>query len=140
MRCPDCNKFVGLEEADPEVDSIDVDDEGNVAIEVRITNNCADCGMELREATFSLEHDHSEDCKEHKGVGHELSIDEDGAERTSRSGFFDKKKNQFVSAGGRYSKTFYGAEVGYSIKCSCGKLSVDGSISDDIQASSMDEM
>jgi len=82
--------------------------------------------------------DHSEECKEHDGKEHELSVEETSTERNCRSGYF--KKGAFVSAGGRYAKTFYGAEIEYQITCSCGKLKIDASMSDDIQASDMDEL
>jgi len=151
MRCPDCNKFVGFDEADPEIESLEVNEDGAVSISVRIVNCCADCGTELKEATFEMEADHSTEFAEHlKAEGieetaepephaeHELSIEEAGYERTNRSGFF--KKGQFVPAGGRYAKTFYGAEVSYEICCSCGKFKAEGSLNDDVQASGMDEM
>ena len=138
MRCPDCNKFVSFDEADPEVNTLGIDEDGQVNAEVRIVNTCADCGTELKEITFEMEHDHQHDVVNHKGEGHELSIEEDGSERTSRSGYFLKGK--FVPKGGRYAKTFYGAKVDYSVQCSCGKLALSGSVEDDAQASSMDEL
>ena len=55
MRCPDCNKFVGNEENEPEVESVEVDDEGHVNAEVRIVNACAECGTDLTEATLSMD-------------------------------------------------------------------------------------
>ena len=137
MRCPDCNKFVSFDEGEPEVNNIDVDSEGNVTANVRITNNCAECSQELTEANFDLEADHVDDCKEHVGKGHELSVEDNGCERTDRSGFF--KKGKFVPAYGRYAKHFYGVELSYTITCSCGKLeNVDGVLRDEIQGSSMD--
>lgn len=138
MRCPDCNKFVSFNEEDPEVQSIDIDETGQVTIEVRIVNACADCGQELKDVTFTLEADHADDVKDHIGKGHELLIDEDGNERTQRSGYF--KKGKFIPAYGRYAKSFYGASVNYTIACSCEKLSVSGMAEDDVQGSAMDEL
>ena len=139
MRCPDCNKFVGFEEGDVEVQLLEIDEDGGVRAEVRIANNCSECSQELTEAMFELEADHSLECEKHKGEEHELAVEENGAERTSRSGHQDKKKG-WVSHGGRYSKTFYGVEVSYKISCSCGKLEADGSFGDDVQASSMEPL
>jgi len=138
MRCPDCNKFVGYDEADPEVNSLEVDDEGQVSAEVRIVNCCQDCGNELKEANFQFETDHADDVKEHVGEGHGLEIEEESCERTSRSGNF--KNGVFIPGGGRYAKTFYGVSLGYAIKCECEKLDLHGTLEDEEQASGMEEL
>lgn len=139
MRCPDCNKFVSLEEGDAEVNDLAVGEDGNVSVQVRIANCCAECGQELKEANFDCEQDHTEECKGHQGEGHELAIEENSSERTSRSGYF--KAGKWVSAGGRYAKTMYGFSLTYTITCSCdNKFTVDGTIEDEIQASGMDEL
>lgn len=137
MRCPDCNKFVSFEEVDPEVNDLEVNEDGYVTCNVRIVNACAECGNELKEAVFDIEQENA--CAEHRGKGHELSIEDTGAERTSRSGYF--KKGKFVPAYGRYAKTLYGVQVGYAIKCSCSDdWTVEGTLEDEIQASGMDEL
>jgi hypothetical protein len=138
MRCPDCNKFVAFDESDPDVENIEVDDAGSVSITVKIVNTCEQCSQELKEATFELEADHSAEADGHQGEGHELSIEEDSSDRTSRSGYNGKKG--FVPSAGRYAKTFYGAEVSYTIRCSCGELEISGTVGDDVQASGMDEL
>ena len=44
MRCPDCNKFVAFDtDVDPEV-SVSVENDGSITGNVRIVNNCAECG------------------------------------------------------------------------------------------------
>lgn len=135
-RCGSCNKFVGFEEQEPEVDQLEVDEEGTVSAEVKIVNCCAECGDELREASFTVTAEH--ELGEHKGEGHQLEVEEQGSERTNRSGYFQKGK--FVPSGGRYAKTFYGFTVEYSITCSCqSEALATGMLEDDIQASSMDE-
>ena len=137
MRCPDCNRFVGNEENDPEIDTIEVSDDGHVAVEARIVNACADCGTELTEATFSLEGDI--DLSEHQGDGHEVDAEEESSTRTSRSGYYDKKKG-WVPSGGRYAKTFYGLSVEIKITCSCGGEIDSITLDDDIQASGMEAL
>jgi hypothetical protein len=139
MRCDQCNKFVSFEEAEPEVDSLEVSETGNVTANVRMVNQCADCGQDLKEATFDFDADHSDECQGHQGEGHGLEIEENGVERTSKSGYFDRKKG-FVSSYGRYAKTFYGVEVSYKITCECGELEVEGSFTDEVQASGMEEL
>lgn len=139
MRCNDCNKFVSFDEQEPEVESLAVDEDGNVTAEVRIVNACSECGTELTEAVFNFDAAHSAACTEHKGEGHELQVEDEGCERTDRSGYF--KKGVFVPKGGRYAKHFYGVELSYTITCSCGKLeAISDTFSDEIQASGMDEL
>lgn len=128
-RCNQCNKFVGVEEADPEVNSLEIDSDGRVSAEVRIANNCPECSSEMKEASFDV--DLEADIEDgHVGVeGHELSVEEGSLERTQRS-----------TGKGRGTRTFYGFELTATITCSCGKLeATDVVLSDDIQASGMDD-
>lgn len=131
-RCESCAKFVGLELQDPEVDSLDIDAEGGITAQVRIVRNCADCGTEMKEATFDLELEVPEDIvADHKGEGHELEVEEDGIE-------------MIEEGGGRYKKSYYGAEVKCTVSCSCQKEGDgplwEGTWDDKIPASGMDEL
>lgn len=129
MRCPDCSKFVGLEFAEPEVENLEVNEDGHVTGEIRIHRDCADCGNELKEATFEIDVDLSEKVGDgHKGEGHELEIHEDSVE-------------QIEEGGGRYKKSYFGARVEFHLTCECGKLEdASGEYEDKLAASSMDEM
>lgn len=136
MRCPDCNKFVSYDEADPEVNDLEISDDGTVTAEVRIVNTCGGCGQDLKEAT--LDFSEEVDVSAHSGEGHDLSVEESSCERTQRSGYF--KKGVFVPAGGRYAKTFYGASLSYTVTCSCSEgFKIEGVLEDDVQASGMDD-
>ena len=73
MRCPDCNKFVSFDEADPEVNTLGIDEDGQVNAEVRIVNTCADCGTELKEITFEMEHDHQHTARSNRLSRHRTS-------------------------------------------------------------------
>lgn len=60
MRCPDCSKFVSMDNGEPEENSIDCSLSGgvlNITAEYRHTRNCADCGTELKDFTFDLNED-----------------------------------------------------------------------------------
>jgi hypothetical protein len=131
MRCPSCNKFVGLEMSDPEVDSIDIDDAGLVTASVRIVRTCADCSDELKEATLDLEFEAGDQLEGHMGEGHDLSVEEVGVE-------------SIEEGGGRYAKSYYGARVDFEVRCSCQKKDapplVSDSFEDKVPASHMDEM
>ena len=58
MRCPDCNKFVGMENADPEIElssEFDAPDGILVTAEGRAVRTCVDCGTELKSYDLSME-------------------------------------------------------------------------------------
>ena len=144
MRCPDCNKFVGMDDSnEPEVEDVDVDDEGCVTAEVRIANCCSECGTELKEAQFSLEgqvplatfRGHvCPDEKPEEGVEASesmplLEADEETSERTSRT-----------EGKGRGTRTYYGVDIVVRVKCGCGEKSEYVKMSDEVQASGMDEL
>ncbi|MBU1457050.1 MAG: hypothetical protein KKD01_20235, partial [Proteobacteria bacterium] len=104
MRCPDCNKFVGMDvDNEPEGNGFDIDDEGVLTDSVRIVNVCADCGTELKEANVDLEIDLSAEVAAHRaachveGDDHELEVTDETLERTERS-----------EGKGRGTRTFYG--------------------------------
>lgn len=144
MRCPDCNKFVGNDEQEPEVESVEVEADdaeaatnATVTASVRIVNACADCGTELTEATLDLEAEVPLTPEHHRcppeAKGGEPSLDleaeETSNERTSRT-----------EGKGRGLRTFYGAKVEATVKCRCGKIETTVTLEDDVQASGMDSM
>jgi ribosomal protein L44E len=134
MRCPDCNKFASFDtEQEPEVDST-VSDDGQINLEVRIVNTCADCGTELKEGSFSMEmHMDNDELVEHykKCKTKELSISDESYERVEES---RGSKNP------RYAKRFYGVEATITVECKCGHTFAPVVSSDYVQASAMDEM
>jgi hypothetical protein len=135
-RCNDCNKFAALDtEVDPEIVSEDLLDDA-VSLEVRIVNQCAECGAELTEAAFQFEFDLSEETIKHaEQEGHDLSLSVN-ASRIERQ---DIPKNKSGKPYYRAAKTFYGAEVEALVTCACGEQLEDFVESQEIQASQMDE-
>lgn len=132
MRCNNCNKFVGLDLGDAEIQTgPDIDESGNITCEARIVRNCADCGTELKEANFSLEG--QIDVDGHEGDGHELEAEESSSEATERS---DGKSN----TPSRYRRAFFGVSVDVAVKCSCGAELGHVVLTDEVQASGMDEL
>jgi len=130
MRCDSCNKFVGLDFSDPELESIEVDGTSATAT-VRIVRTCSDCGQELKEATLEME-DTFDGPKDEDAAGedkeHDLSVEDDSVE-------------QIEEGGGRYAKSYFGASVRYTVSCACGcGFTHSGDMSDKIAASQMDEM
>jgi len=131
-RCDSCNKFVSLEENDPDVNSLEIGDGAVVCADVTIVNACSECGQDLRTAEFEVEHAATAELEGHLDEGHNLEVEEDSTERTSRT-----------TGKGRGQRTFYGFELTATVTCSCGKLGdgfgVQVVLSEDIQASSMEE-
>lgn len=142
-RCNSCNKMASVDEQDPEVNSLDIDDDGHVTAEVRIVNASACCGDEMTEANFSMEADLDEEFvakHDAHSPGHNYSIEEDGSERTNPP---DAKAKPGTPS--RYTRTYYGAVVHATVTCSCksGKeedytISLD--LEDSVQASGMDSL
>lgn len=134
MRCPSCEKFTGLDLQDPEVDDIDIT-ENTVTASVRIVRCCAECGDELKESMLDMEatlekgDESGFNPAEHVGDKHELSVDEEGVD-------------QIEEGGGRYAKSYFGAEISFSVHCSCDPMVtlVEGTMSAKVAASAMDEL
>lgn len=146
MRCPDCNKFVSFDsDLDPEV-SIDVDADGMVSGTVRIVNACDQCGQELKEATFEIDVDLSEEMKTHILGAKENGVDFDEhapecqleASRTDRMN--NKTRGGKLITNYRYMKHMYGAEGEIVLTCSCGEEVARQQWSDEVQGSGMDEL
>ena len=140
MRCSDCSKFVSLVEADAEVNSLEVDEDGHVTAEVRIANTCADCGGELTESSFDVD-DTITMPDPVEGHMHDLQVEEVSCERTQPS--HDKPPKPGVkgkATPARYRKTFYGFELEVRVTCSGCGLEEQLTLADDIQASAMDTL
>jgi len=109
MRCPDCNKFVGIEMDEPEL-NLEVDNDGSITGEVRLVQTCAECGTELAEANLTMEGEveftHDDNCKKESG----LELDNEEAENDDR-----------YKGKGRYARHFYVADVRAVVRCpDCG--------------------
>lgn len=119
-RCPDCNKFVGYEQAEPELDlSVELDkaedgtpEGADVTGSVRMVLNCAECGSELAEASLDIN-----DCNvalEHKEAeSHDVEVVDESADANDR---YDGKPG----TPSRYRRHYYGADISGTVQCSCG--------------------
>lgn len=139
MRCPDCNKFVGNEQAEPEI-NLDASLQGvgsdpgdaNVTGDVRLVLQCADCNTELAESNQSLDIDVSLTHEADFTGEHEVSVSEESADNTDR---YDGKPN----TPSRYRRHYYGAEIKGKVTCTCG---AEGEFSDTVeeQAGAFDQL
>lgn len=125
-RCPDCNKFTGLENADPEVDESSIDStQGAIDFNynVRMVRQCADCGQEMKSYDGEAEaHVELEDIEEFQKLPDSI-----------REGLIDGSISYEVSAdtnaeveesgGGRYKKNIITATVtiDYTVSFTVGK-------------------
>ncbi len=163
MRCPDCNKFVSLECGDEPEAELEVSD-GVVTGTVRLVRNCAECGTELKEASFDVEVEipamvahaemHKREAEERakaRKAKEEAQAAEGGEDAEDADDEEDEEFEQEVEVdtseateegGGRYKKSYFGVNVGFTVKCSCGKEGSEeiGTFEDKVAASEMDEL
>lgn len=126
--CPNCSKMVSLDFQDPEVNDLELNVEGRkITASVRIVRQCADCGTDMKEATLDVDlevpkcnHDDG------KGLPHVL-VDE-----------VEESLSQLEEGGGRYAKSYFGAEGEFKVKCACGQA-IAVQWSDKVAASEMEE-
>ena len=111
-RCPNCNKFVSVEEAEPEDQGIAISGD-NIEGDVRVVIICADCSSELAENTIHVEVELPEAV-----VAHECEYEPDLDMTLEADDYFDGDEK--VAA--RYRKHFYGFTGTATITCSCGQL------------------
>lgn len=146
MRCPDCNKFTSLELQDPEVENLDVSvdnvEDGTAQFcitgSVRLVRTCADCGMELKEATLDIEQ------TVELGEDGDLKAEEITPELLKRLTEEAPEAeatdiNPIEEGGGRYAKSYFGAEVAFALTLG-DKVLARVTWSDKVAASAMDEL
>jgi hypothetical protein len=148
MRCPDCAKFVSLELQDPEVSNLDVavdnvdaetkEVQFTITGNVRIVRTCAECSNELKEATLDIEQ------SVELGEDSELTAADITADYVkwfveNAPEVEETNINPIEEGGGRYQKSFFGAEVTFELKRD-DKVIARVTWSDKVAASSMDEL
>jgi hypothetical protein len=155
-RCPDCNKFVSLEEADPELqDDGEIVDDGDgawtVAVDVRLVRTCAECATEMKEYNETVEISGDHTCKyDEDTLPPEISKDDEryeilgiDAENTSdvqRTSTNRKTGKVTPIKNPRYMKTFYGADVTANVQCLWCKQDMSETQGFKAQASSFDDL
>jgi uncharacterized Zn finger protein (UPF0148 family) len=157
MRCPTCEKFVSLELQEPESPDVSVEYNGDpdarrsrthglgflgrapgfiITGSIRIVRTCAECGEELKEATLDIDQEVE--------VGEDLTA----AEKTEAATVTtyddaeveDESVESIEEGGGRYKKSYFGAEVTFVIRAGPENAVVARvTWSDKVAASQMDE-
>lgn len=152
MRCPDCNKFVSMENADPEIGSVDCeysDDSFQVTADIRAVRSCADCSTELKSLDLNLEQ--SVELSQFDGwkglseeqqklVREQLESGEANVESNPGEGRMEE------SGGSRYKKNMITIAVDYSIEITVHpeegdsiNLTYNGELSEEHAASEFEE-
>lgn len=126
MRCPDCNKFVGFDQLDPEVEA---DVEGSQVIgTVRLALACSECGGELKEVNIDFQEDIDHVCDPNNDDS-DFTVTDTGGEVTDR---FEGK--------GQRAKHFYGAELTIGIQCEDCQEKFDVTFAVEEQSSGFEEL
>ena len=128
MRCPNCNKWPQTEMGDVTAE-VEVED-SSVVGSVRIVVVCADCGEELKEATFD--------------VGVEFNLEHDatctGEEAELELDFEPEAFDEFLPPGKKRQKHMYGALAEGTVTCTMCKATATISWKDSEQSSHMEEL
>ena len=131
-RCEQCSKWVSLETGEPQEDSIEVSDNGTVAVEVTISRNCAECGTEMKTCNYTVEEDLDGDWVAAHTPSEEDPDHGDWEVSTSNMELTE-------SGGGRYKKNMIGFTCTATATCKCGdETTVE--LSGEEAASSFDEV
>jgi hypothetical protein len=141
MRCPDCSKFVGMENGDLEVNDLSIDTDGQVSVDVSLPRNCAECSTELKRGEFQTEEQVDLEPEQCGSPDAKVEGEGDEAVRLHSLEIEELSSDVSESGGGRYKKNMIGFDLEFEVTCTnpgC-ELKIKGSIGDAMQASAFDE-
>jgi hypothetical protein len=169
-RCSNCETFVPYGDPVIEVENEDVDDEGNVEIEIRLALTCANCTEEIKETTLEMTgqvdiHEHYANCPAiDPDNGEEVAYDDDSTryleltkDRTWSvdsvdTEATDDRRPKFATrtmkdgtvktkpTPYRFQRQYYGVVASVDVCCSVCDERIQIELSDDQQASAFDDM
>lgn len=147
MRCPNCNKFVGMENGDPEVDNIEASADGD-SIHVTATatgyRNCAECSTQLKSLCVDFEDDVAldkfdgwKDLPEPERAKFIAALEGGKLELEAESSSGEASE----SGGGRYAKNMITTALDYTLTATLGEKSLEynGTLSSENAASEFEE-
>jgi hypothetical protein len=146
--CPGCNKLCSLENADPEVNDLEIND-GVITASVRLARTSACCSEEMKEYTYEMELGITADIEAHEDKYHKAQ-DAEGNESTEAQEYEVDEDGCDVdeSGGSRYAKNMISVTLNCTVMC-MGEHEKDpagqdvvGSytLTDSINAGSFDEL
>jgi hypothetical protein len=150
-RCPDCNKFVSYGDIETEIENEEISDT-TLSANVTVYLTCGDCGTQLRQACLDFEEEIDHECTEEaiaaatakRGKPFDADVDDQFEITNSNAEGCDraetKDRNGKVIKSSRYMKTYYGADLEFTVKChKCdAEETVNGNVEE--QASGFDEV
>lgn len=143
-RCPDCSKFVSLNQEEPEENSaFEIDAEGEITGELRAVLTCAECGTEMKDTTFDFS-ETPDEIAEHLDEATKRAFDADSVEPevhelTVNGAAYDSTERYSDNKYYRARRHYYGVRAEISVECSCGE-SWTITLEEDQQASSFDDL
>jgi len=144
MRCPDCAIFVSYGgDLEPEIESEEIN-EDELTGSVRVVLDCAECGGELKESSMEYEVQIEHECSD----ANEEDSDADGEDQfeihSTATSFTERRQTKDRHGkpitNYRYQRTYYGAEITTTIKCTRCEEEFDVETTVEEQASSFEEM
>ena len=124
MRCPDCNKFTGLETQEPELNTIEStysNETFTITADGRTVRQCADCGTELKALDWQQEMyvdlDRLFECEAGKALSPEQVeyVKKALEEETANVHIEDTGTEQEESGGSRHKKNIITSCVNFEI-------------------------
>lgn len=150
MRCPSCGKFVSFDvDVEPEETGDPEYDGTTLTVEVRRVLTCAECGDELKEASFELQCDvqidHTEECLDSGRMAEMEGGDPEPDYSTSLSYSSTVRVQQKDRHGKpirnpRYQRTYYGVEADGEVECERCHQTAPVMMADELQASGFEEL
>ena len=148
-RCESCQKFVSLDAAEPEEESTELEGD-EITSSVRVHLDCAECGSEMKEYTFELSESLPDDVIDHRAEhdeakdGKDINVVYDSAEvgdfYRPRVPPKPRKDGTIPRVPMRFQTHFYSLSATFNVNCDCGKEFDNIEITDEIAASSFEEL
>lgn len=155
-KCPNCPQFTSKDtDVEPEVE-VEADSEGMVTGNVRLVNQCEDCGEELEETSFTVEIDLTKEVAEHRKKckgdrkpirpgkasdkpTRELTVEEE-CSRSDETQTVDRRGKRITNP--RYRRRYYGFDLTVTLNCDdCGEKGIaSGTFSDKTTAGGMESL
>ena len=151
-RCPSCNKFVGLEAAEPEPEDPEVDGTETVAVTQRVVLCCTECGEEIKEwnaeLSADIEGEAGQHAHDHEEAGEEFEISADWVSPPEVGDEFrprkkpkpSQKTGKIKPVPYRYQVHYYKISGEIVLTCSCGEDLGTITVEDEIEASGFEEL
>jgi len=148
-RCPDCNKFVSLDVAEPEAEQPEVNGD-DVSVDVRVVQICAECNGEIKEWNATLEEVLNDEATIHKEENPDDDkhvIEAEWQQDPEVEDFYRPREEPKPNKKGvikpvplRFQTHYYKVSGAIDLSCSCGKSLGSIQVESEIESSSFDDL